>query len=173
MEQFQERWSRFWRLVIVLAAALGLVATALGGINFMALQEEPTARGASVPVYMEQGGEKMVVATGGAIEVQAGGNIQVTPGATVAIPNYISYGTNGQRQVCGTTTVTDTATASHGLTTPVYGWCTLNKKYAGDAVDCNAVTSGVTVTLYVYNSAATPAANSAGVSVTWCVIGTP
>lgn len=83
MEQFQQTWSRFWHIVIVLAAALSMVATAMAGLNFAANQaEEPVARSYSVPCYMEQGGEKFVASSGCEIEVQSGATFDLQSGAT-------------------------------------------------------------------------------------------
>lgn len=85
----------------------------------------------------------------------------------------LRYATAGTQIVCGTQTITDTADVSHGLTTPAYGMCSLNQTLTGDAYACNATVAGATVTVKVLNNAATPAANAAGASVNWCVVGTP
>jgi cytoskeletal protein CcmA (bactofilin family) len=84
MEQFQQKWSRFWQVVVVIAAVLSMVATAMAGLNFAANQtEEPVvARGASVPCYMEQGGAKFVAESGCEIEVQSGATFDLQSGAT-------------------------------------------------------------------------------------------
>jgi hypothetical protein len=83
MEQFQQKWSRFWQVVVVIAAALSMVATAMAGLNFAANQaEEPVARSYSVPCYMEQGGEKFVASSGCEIEVQSGATFDLQSGAT-------------------------------------------------------------------------------------------
>jgi hypothetical protein len=85
----------------------------------------------------------------------------------------LRYATAGTQLVCGTTTITNTAQVSHGLTTPAYAVCSLNQAVAGDAVGCATLVGGSVVTVTVHNSAVTPAANSTGASINWCVIGTP
>lgn len=85
----------------------------------------------------------------------------------------LRYATAGTQIVCGTQTITDTANVSHGLATPAYAMCSLNQTLTGGAYACNATVSGITVTVKVRNNAATPAANAAGASINWCVIGTP
>jgi hypothetical protein len=83
MEQFQQKWSRLWQVVIVIAAALSMVATAMAGLNFAASQaEEPVARSYSVPCYMEQGAAKFVASSGCEIEVQSGATFDLQSGAT-------------------------------------------------------------------------------------------
>ena len=65
--------------LVVVIAMLAFVAFGGGG-------DGPVARSTyNVPVYVEQGGSKMVVESGGAIEVQSGGSIALTPGATLAV----------------------------------------------------------------------------------------
>jgi hypothetical protein len=75
MVQFLKRFGGVLAILLLIVTIVGCAS----------LLEQPSPRGASVPVYMEQGGEKLVVATGGAIEVQAGGAIVLTPGATLDI----------------------------------------------------------------------------------------
>jgi len=70
---------RSWKLMSVLAVILAVVAV---GVNVLA-PDDMVSRSYAVPVYMEQGGEKLVVSSGGSVEVQAGGAFQITPGATV------------------------------------------------------------------------------------------
>jgi hypothetical protein len=85
----------------------------------------------------------------------------------------VKYASSGVQLVCGSQTITDTANVSHGLTTPSYAVCSLAATQTGDATTCSAAISGSTVTVKVRNSALTPAANSSGIAVGWCVIGTP
>ena len=75
------------------ALPLGLAAVILmlGWVMFGGGADDPVARGTyNVPVYVEQGGAKMVVESGGAIEVQSGGSIALTPGATLAVGGHHS-----------------------------------------------------------------------------------
>lgn len=268
---------------------LAVVILALGWVIFGGGAEQPVARGTyNVPVYVEQGGSKMVVESGGAIEIQAGGSLMVTPGATlsiggadadnlvvsaptaigtatpaavinslgvsnllevrdaatpvftinnggavvgagagtyaggqtinnwakVAAPTAVAtatpamvvdslgvstilevrdaatpvftvnnggtvtgqvlrYSTAGSQLVCGTDTITETADVTHGLTTPAFAVCSLAQDPTGDAQSCSTSISGSTVTIKVWQSAATPAANTAGADVNWCVVGAP
>jgi len=87
--------------------------------------------------------------------------------------SVLRYATAGTQIVCSSQTVTDTASAVHGLTTPLYAIASLGEAATGDAQSVTAAISGTTVTLNVYQSALTPTANSAGAVVEWCVIGTP
>lgn len=83
MEQFQQKWTRFWQVMIVIAAALSMVATAMAGLNFVSGQaEEPVARSYSVPCYMEQGGAKFVASSGCEIELQSGATFDMQSGTT-------------------------------------------------------------------------------------------
>jgi hypothetical protein len=83
MQEFQTQWTRFWKLMLVVAMVLSVVASTLAGLNFVAQgQEELTARGASVPCYMEQGGAKFVGESGCEIELQSGATLDLQSGAT-------------------------------------------------------------------------------------------
>jgi hypothetical protein len=86
----------------------------------------------------------------------------------------IGYGTTGQQLVCGTTAITGTGTAVHGLTTPAYCMATLKDDFGADGGFVSCAISGATVTLKQWKINATPTAGSeTDVNVAWCVIGTP
>ncbi len=76
-----------WGIVIaVLAAIVAVVALVFAVFPSAApVPGEFTPRSYSAQVYMEPGGAKQVVATGGAIELQAGGDLVATPGATIVV----------------------------------------------------------------------------------------
>lgn len=135
-----------------------------GGVNVVA----PTAVATSVPGLTVNG-----LGVSNPLEVR----INATPVFAVrdagTFQGVIKYGTAGQQLVCGTTVITDNANVSHGLTTPTFALCGLNAASTGDAHSCTAQVSGANATVRVYQTAATPTANSTGVSVNWCVIGTP
>ena len=137
-----------------------------GGVQVAA----PTAVGTAVPALQ-------VDSSGGLsnlLEVRDSATpvFQVHDGGNVT-GLVLRYATAGTQIICGTETITDNTTASHGLTTPLYATCTLAQDPTGDAQSCSTDISGSTVTVKVWQSAATPAANTAGASTTWCVIGTP
>lgn len=164
--------------------ALGLVFMVLMVVTVPAARSRPMGDYSNVDGLMVEGTfgtatpQILVKPTGGnvALEVQnANGTpvYQVSSAGDVA-GNVLKYATPSTQIVCSTQTITDTANVSHGLTTASYALCSLNQTITGDSAACNAtVTGGVTVTVKVRNSAATPAANSAGASINWCVIGTP
>jgi len=137
-----------------------------GGVQVAA----PTAVGTAVPALQ-------VDSSGGLsnlFEVRDSATpvFQVHDGGNVT-GKVLRYATAGTQIICATETITDTATASHGLTTPLYATCNLAADPTGDAQSCSTAISGSTVSIKVWQSAATPAANTTGHSTTWCVIGTP
>ncbi len=72
----------------------------------------------NVPVYVEQGGEKLVVETGGEIEMQAGSTLDIQDGATVEIEGEMVIG--GALDVGGDITLENDETisnASNGVIT--------------------------------------------------------
>jgi len=86
----------------------------------------------------------------------------------------MKYATPAQQIVCGTSSITGTGTASHGLTTPAYCMATQNSDFAADGGFVTCAISGTTVTLKQWKVNATPTAGSATAqSINWCVIGTP
>lgn len=83
--------------------------------------------------------------------------------------------TPGQSIVCGTTTVTGTSaltSSTHGMATPIAAQVTIAEDVVGDGARASYTNSAGTITLKVWNSAATPAASAAGHVVSWCVRGT-
>lgn len=77
------RKERIWKLASIVAVVVAMLAATLTGLNLFIGGEEPmVARSYSTDVYMEQGGDKLVVASGGEIEIQSGGTIDVQSGAT-------------------------------------------------------------------------------------------
>jgi hypothetical protein len=113
MREFEQK-SVFWRVMVVLIVAFFALAGVLSGCYVPAAQpgqpggipgmgQGPNAQsGYSVPVYMEQGGAKLVVESTGAIEIQSGGALVVTPGATVSLG---AVSQNGNLVVTGPTAI--------------------------------------------------------------------
>lgn len=130
----------------------------------------PTAVGTAVPAFrVDSAGLSNIFEVRDAatpvFSVLNGGNVT---------GKVLRYATAGTQIVCGSQTITDTATAVHGLTTPVYVMCNIaTASPVGDSTSCFGSISSSTVTVKVRNSALTPAANAAGIAVQWCVIGTP
>lgn len=76
--------------------------------------------------------------------------------------------------VWGSSTVTGTATLTHGLTTPLYAFCSLGADPVDNEEDrCTVLISGATVTAKVWKEATSPTAGDSGVIVYWVVAGTP
>jgi len=68
-------------LLIVAAMAVSLGALVVSGIAVSTPAEEPVARTYQTAFYVEQGGDKAVVASGGELEIQSGGTLDVQSGA--------------------------------------------------------------------------------------------
>lgn len=77
-----QTWTRVWHVIAVVALALAGFATALAGVS-LSNPEDPVARGSQSGVYMAEGGQTMVVQSGGEIEVQSGATFDLQSGATV------------------------------------------------------------------------------------------
>lgn len=138
-------------------------------VNNWAKVAAPTAIATATPVFVvdSSGVSNLVDVRKNATPVfQVAGSGAVTG-------QVLKYASAGTQFVAGTTTITGSGTVVHGLTTPVYAFCDLAADNTGDAATCTTSISEATVTIKVWNTAATPAANAAGVSVNWAVIGTP
>lgn len=129
----------------------------------------PTAVGTATPAVIidSSGVSNLLSVRKNATPVfQVGGDGTVT-GKT------LRYATAGTQLICGTATVTDTATVATGLTTCLYPGATLGQAATGDAALVDAACSSGNIVIHVKNSALTPAANAAGAIVNWCAVGTP
>lgn len=90
--------------------------------------------------------------------------------------SVLGYASAGEQLVVGTSLVTGTATAAHGLTTVTFALCTLGEDPtagAGDGAMCTVTVSGNTVTLKVWQDDFVTAATETDVDVHWLVVGTP
>jgi len=85
----------------------------------------------------------------------------------------VGYASSGQQAVYGTTAITGTATAAHGLTTVTFALCTLGKQQDANTAGCSLVVNSNTVTLYTYEDDNTTQSTEASVPVHWLVIGAP
>jgi len=103
------------------------------------------------------------------------GNVDVTGtlqyGANDLYP--IGFASSGQQTVYGTTAITGTATAAHGLTTVTFCLCTLGKQQDASTAGCSVVVSSNTCTLYTYEDDNTTQSTETDVPVHWLVIGAP
>ena len=84
----------------------------------------------------------------------------------------LGFGTDGYQIVLGSSTVTTTTVITHGLTTPLYGFCTMSGSLTdNEEQKCSLGISGADVTVYVWKEDGT--AGNSGVDVFWQVFGTP
>lgn len=100
-----------------------------------------------------------------------------TVGNTGAVTGLVlRYATAGQQLVTGTTLVTGTATASHGLTTVTFCIASMGEDPTAGAGDGAMVTTSVSAnvcTLKVWQDDFVTAASEVDVDVHWLVVGTP
>ncbi len=101
------------------------------------------------------------------------------PGADIilsapAFSGYVATNSAAVQTIYGSSVVTGTATLAHGLTTPLYAFCSLGADPVDNEEDrCTVLISGSTVTAKVWKEAASPTAGDSGVAVYWSVVGTP
>lgn len=104
-----------------------------------------------------------------------------TPNFTVGNAGVVTglvlrHATAGQQLVTGTTLVTSTATASHGLTTVTFCLASMGEDPtagAGDGAMVTTVVSANVCTLKVWQDDFVSAATEVDVDVHWLVVGTP
>ena len=90
--------------------------------------------------------------------------------------NPVGYASDGEQLVVGTTSITGTATAAHGLTTVTFCMCTLGSDPdddAGDAAMCTTAVSSNVCTLKTWQDEFVTAATEASIPVHGLVVGTP
>lgn len=129
-------------------------------------------------IYTEQGGAKQVVASGGEIQVESGATLDVQSGASFNIGSLypVGYASAGQQLVYGTTEITGTGTAAHGLTTVTFCAASLGEDPTSGAGEAAMVTTAVstnTCTLKAWQDDFVTAATEADVAVHWIVVGAP
>jgi hypothetical protein len=121
----------------------------------------------------------------GEIEVQSGGEIELLSGSTLDVQSGANFNigslypllfaSSGQQAIYGTSSITGTATAEHGLTTVTFALCTLGEDPetgAGDAALCTVTVSSNTVTVKAWQDDFS-AATEADVVIHWLVFGVP
>jgi hypothetical protein len=121
------------------------------------------------------------VGVGGDLSVTGASTLSgaVTAESTIALVSDaypLGYASSGSQLVYGTSTITGTATAAHGLTTVTFALCTLGEdptSGAGDGAMCTATISANVVTLKVWQDDFVTAASEADVDVHWLVVGVP
>ena len=172
-------------LVLLLSLSTGCKRTA---------EEQPTARGMTHLSGLEVSGDEtdeFVVnqtGTGDIIEFRDagtpvwrladGGGVTQTGtfqyGADTLYP--VGYASSGQQMVYGTSTITGTATAVHGLTTVTFALSVLGEDPTSGAGDCAHATLTVSanvVTLKTWQDDFVTAATETSCDVHWLVIGAP
>lgn len=94
----------------------------------------------------------------------------------VTLPNIggtIMLASSAYKTVWGSDTITATLAVTHGLTTPLYAFCTLGADPTnGEESHCSVAISSSTVTVKVWKEDL-PAAGDSGILVYWSVVGTP
>lgn len=156
--------------IVTVTGLVGLNGGAVVAPNVVVVA--PTAIGTATPAaYINNAGahNNLVVAKN-ATPVFVVGNSGSVTGLV------LRYGTAGQQLVTGTSLVTGTATASHGLTTVTFALCTLGQDPtagAGDGALCTVTVSANVVTLKVWQDDFVTAASEQNVDVHWLVVGTP
>jgi hypothetical protein len=73
--------NKTWKYISIAIALVAIVALILSIVQ----PETPMARTYQTAVYTEQGGSKLVVASGGELEVQSGGTIDAQSGSTLGL----------------------------------------------------------------------------------------
>lgn len=178
---------------IILVLAIVLVIGLMAGL--------PAYSQYQTKVYFTDGGDTLVVDTGGKFQIESGATVEIsdatfletnggmtvndgdlvvaassTPVFTFAddgsvTGNLLQYDTPGDKIVCGTQNVTGAATATHGLATPVRVVAALGADFHEDHANLSYTNASGVVTLKVWKFSATPAAAETAVPVSWCVIG--
>lgn len=101
------------------------------------------------------------------------------PGATVVLSapdfsGYIATNSAALKTIYGSDTITGTLAVTHGLTTPLYAFCSMGADPVDNEEDrCTVLISSSTVTVKVWKEATSPTAGDSGVTVYWSVVGTP
>jgi hypothetical protein len=95
-------------------------------------------------------------------------------GKTGTVNGYVlQYGSTGQKVVCNETTITGTGTLATGLATPSVVTLGMGADANYDHNRLSFTNAAATVTVKIWNGAATPAAAATGVPVDWCAVGKP
>jgi hypothetical protein len=122
-------------------------------------------------INVEVSGADDFVITANTLTASSGSSIVLASGAYP-----LGYTTSGSQLIYGTSTITGTATAAHGLTTVTFAACTLGEDPtagAGDGAMCTVTVAANVVTLKVWQDDFVTAATETDVDVHWLVVGVP
>jgi hypothetical protein len=122
-------------------------------------------------INVEVSGADDFVITANTLTASSGSSIVLASGAYP-----LGYATSGSQLVYGTSSITGTATAAHGLTTVTFAVCTLGEdptSGAGDGAMCTVAISSNVVTVKVWQDDFVSAATETDVAVHWLVVGVP
>lgn len=181
MDNFQEQWKKFWVAIVTIAVAVSTIAAALGGINFVGLENlkdvvgglqaevipvaDPamlnTRTQSGLSIYKTPGGKELVIGSGGTLTIASGGTLNQASGAA-------------SNWVCATTptfteTLTITPTALSTVDHVVVSQVTAPVSTASILTVSDA--SGASITIKSY--AAAYSAGTTGVVAEYCMYGTP
>lgn len=162
------------RTAIILLTIGTVAALVLGGLAFFGTTADnaPTARGTTNFDSLTLSGNLNVGGTSAVTgNTDFAGTLQY--GADNLYP--VGFATSGQQAVYGTTGITTTGTAAHGLTTVTFCTATLGEDPgtgAGDAASVSVAVAANVCTLKAWQDDFS-AATEADVAVQWLVIGAP
>lgn len=115
VNEFKDKWDKFWKGAIVIIGIMAAIATAMASITWGGIApEEAVSRAANVPCYTEQGGAKTILGSGCELEAQSGSTVDFQAGSTV--------------NISGTTTLTGTTLTGGTITGTILG----DPTYTGD-----------------------------------------
>lgn len=115
VNEFEDKWGKFWKAAIVFIGIMAAIATAMASITWGSLTpEEAVSRAANVPCYTEQGGAKTILGSGCELEAQSGSTVDFQGGSTI--------------NISGTTTLTGTTISGGTITGTILG----DPTYSGD-----------------------------------------
>lgn len=87
--------------------------------------------------------------------------------------NVLQYPTPGQRERCGTQSITSTSTLAHGMSTPTYVLLSMGQDVTADGGRVTYTNSAGVVTVKGWSNGAGPTPVTTPISISWCVIGSP
>lgn len=138
------------------------------------------------------GGAKWIAGSGCEWEMQSGSTLDVQSGTSTTFGGNVDvdgtlqfssnnlypvgYASSGQQLVYGTSQITGTATASHGLTTVTFAVATLGEDpsaTAGHAAHVSLVAASNVITLKAWQDDFVTAATETDVDIHWLVVGAP
>ena len=138
--------------------------------------------GAAVDYYLalDDSADDLLIGKGSAVGTTPA--ISIDENLAVDLAGTLQYGANnlypvgfassGYQMVAASTVITGNAQIADGLTTPLYGVCSISGQLTdNEEQKCSVAVSGADVTIYVYKE--NGSAGDSGVTVFWMVVGTP